>query len=82
MWQLLPLVLWWCGPYVHSDLIVKSAELMFMSGITSDNSDSDSMPELLKHDRKGAALAVCIDKWRNSQPMVSGRSPQPHEPSE
>ena len=75
MWQLLPLV--WCGPY-----IVKSAELMFMSGITSDNSDSDSMSELLKHDRKGAALAVCIDKWRNSQPMVSGRSPQPHEPSE
>ena len=38
----------WCGPY-----IVKSTELM--SGITSDNSDSDSTPELLEHDRKGAA---------------------------
>ena len=57
----------WCGPY-----IVESAELM--SGITPDNSDSDSTPELLEHDREGAALAVCIDKWRNSQPMVSGRS--------
>ena len=51
---------------------MKSAELM--SGITSDNSDSDSTPELLEHDRKGAALAVCIDKWRNSQAMVSCRS--------
>ena len=45
-----------------------------MSGMTPDNSDSDSTPELLEHDREGAALAVCIDKWRNSQPMVSGRS--------
>ena len=34
----------WCGPY-----IVESAELM--SGITPDNSDSDSTPELLEHDR-------------------------------
>ena len=69
MWQLLPLV--WS---VQVQVQVKSSELTYvLSGITSDNSDSDSTPELLEHDRKGAALAVCIDELRYSQPMVSGR---------
>ena len=45
-----------------------------MSGITSDNNNSNSTPELLEHDRKGAALAVCIDEWRYSQPVVSSHS--------